>query len=482
MNIGNIFCNVDVDCLPKGHYIALPVIVWDVVVKKAKIPSNYFPALILKFLSVRDMSIEEIHDLTNLEERLILHILNYDLKRFVLKSIDKWHLKENVSSQAVEVVKTRVTILQSMTTGQLIPHPVYPNNLKASNYDIDEKTRPIIHGGTKGKPFTISPYVIFPNPTKLPEITEKDIDAMWNDYEDNDSELAISDYDGIKSEFIEPPERILSVSKRSLEENTIDYLLVKVNVYDNGEQYDCQDLLEPTEEISMDFLTRELKTCIDNNENVAVYLGLKESTVSIEQKDIIASKYPNYPDAVLNEICRFLALKDKVDDNASVENRMDDIILSRLQTMYECLLRGKDVLPLSNAVERLIDEDKPNYRSFALGSKLLDKKLTLENNVLKLFTAQNVWKNMTNPNASLKSLILRHLMMYFDPNPETDTWFITQLVTKGMFCDTLKFLMEMAQMRNHHSHFSDKREPIPYHYADFFGKVEKQLEIFNEVY
>ena len=69
MNIGSLFCNADY--LPKGHYVALPVIVWDVVVEKAAIPRNYFSELIVKILSVEDKSIKELHDLTNLDEGLI---------------------------------------------------------------------------------------------------------------------------------------------------------------------------------------------------------------------------------------------------------------------------------------------------------------------------------------------------------------------------------------------------------------------------
>ena len=193
MNIGALFCNSDY--LPKGHYVALPVIAWDIVVEKAAIPKNYFSELIVKILSVGDKSIKELHDLTNLDEGLIRHILDHDLKKVVSQTVDKLHLKGNATSDVVEIVRSRVTVLQSMVTGHLIPHPVHRNALTALDYDINEKGRPKICGGTKGKPSTISPYMIFPENIQLPDVTADDIDTMWDEYEYNDSELATSDYD-----------------------------------------------------------------------------------------------------------------------------------------------------------------------------------------------------------------------------------------------------------------------------------------------
>lgn len=276
MNIGALFCNADY--LPKGHYVALPVIVWDVVVEKAAIPRNYFSELIVKILSVEDKSIKELHDLTNLDEGLIRHILEYDLENVVFKTIDKWHLKENVASEVVEIKRSRITVLQSWISGHLIPHPVYRNALTALDYELNDKNRPKICKGTKGKPSTINPFLVFPESTELPDVTESDVYAMWDEYEFNDSELATSDFDGIKSEYIEQPEKIISITKRSTDYSALDFLLVEVKTYAENEQFECIDLLEPTNSISMDCLTKELKICLDKNDALGVSLGMKELT------------------------------------------------------------------------------------------------------------------------------------------------------------------------------------------------------------
>lgn len=482
MNIGALFCNSD--NLPKGHYVALPVIAWDIVVEKAAIPRNYFSELIVKILSVGDKSSKELHDLTNLDEGLIHHILNYDLAKVVSKNVsDRWHLKESATSEVVEIVRSRITVLQSMVTGHLIPHPVHRNALTTLDYDINEKGRPKINGGTKGKPSTISPYIIFPENIQLPEVTASDIDTMWDEYKYNDSELATSDFDGIKSEYIEQPERIVSVTRRSVDEKFVDYLLVKVNTFAEDEGFECVDLLEPTPNISMDFLTRELKMCMESNEGTAVFLGLKEIEIPLELEDVIRSKYPNLTKDVVNEVCRLLTLKDKVDETAKDEDRIDDLLLSRFQSLYECILIRRDVIPVSDGVGLLLD-DVSNKRLLpknALENGLLRKNLSLDADTLRLLTPKSVWRDAEIDTASLKSLVLRHLLAYFYAN-RNNAWFITQLVNKGVFKETLKFILEMAQIRNSYQHYHANRQRLPYSYDEFFGIVEKQIEIINEVY
>jgi hypothetical protein len=481
-NIGSIFCNAK--NLHKGDYIALPVVVWDVVVETARIPSNYFSELIKKILSVEDKSIEELHDLTNLDEKLILYILDYDLDGVVLKGINKWHLKESVHSK-VTVETTQVTILQSMISGKLIPHPVFRNNLEVLAPDFNEKDWPEIKGGTPGKPSIIRPYIIFPSNVRVADITEKDIDAMWDEYEYNDSELSMSDFCVAKSEFIKRPERIVSFTKRFTNENVVDFLLVKVNTDGNCEQYVCQDLLQPTDDISMDFLTRDLKICVDDSEKIGVFLGLRKIEVPLELKDVVENTYPNFPDDVVNEICRFLALKNIVNENAKVE--MDDNLLSRLQTMYECLLRVKDIcekgVRFSDNIYFLLDDIKNERlrRRSELKNGLHRRNLILDEDSLKLLCSKSIWDDVEKSNASLKSLILRHLLAYFDAK-HNNAWFITQLVNKGIFSETLRFLLDMAQRRNFYQHYNAERQRIPYHYDEFFAIVENQLKIFNEVY
>lgn len=486
MNIGALFCNSD--DLPKGHYVALPVIAWDIVVEKAAIPKNYFSELIVKILSVDDKSTKELHDFTNLDEGLIRHILDYDLAKIVSKSVsDRWHLKESITSEVVEIVRSRITVLQSMVTGLLIPHPVHRNALTSLDFDLNDKECPKICGGTKGKPSTISPYMIFPGNIQFPNVTASDIDTMWDEYEYNDCELATSDFDGIKSEYIEQPERIVSVTRRSVDKSSIDYLLVKVNTFAEDEGFECIDLLEPTTSISMDFLTRELKMCMANNEGIAVSLGLREVEIPLDLVDEINSKYSNLTDDVVNEVCRLLTLKGMVDETAKDEDRIDDLLLSRFQSLYECILRGKDVFPLPETISNIIQEvtRDANIRSKIsrdiLISGLFRKGLTLDPKILELLYSKRVWRDMEMETASLKSLILRHLLVYLK-SCKADTWFVDQLISKGVFNETMKFIMEMAQMRNKYQHYNADRPKFPYRFDEFFGIVEKHLEIINEVY
>lgn len=489
MNIGSLFCNSDYQ--PKGHYAALPVIVWNVVVEKPAIPRNYFSELIVKILSVEDKPIKEIHDLTNLDEGLIRHILEYDLEKVVSKTIDRWHLKESVTSEVVEIKRSRITVLQSMISGHLIPHPVNQNHLKSLDYVLNDNGLPQICGGTKGKPSIINPYIIFPNNARYPDVIESDIYAMWDEYEYNDSELATSDFDGIKSEYIEQPERIVSVMKRSMDKNTLDFLLVKVDTFAEDEQFECADLLEPTDRISIDCLTRELKICVEKDERLGVFLGLKKIDIPLELKDVISSKYPKLTDDVINEACRLFTLKEEVDEMAENEERMDDVLLSRFQTLYECILRGKDVLPIPNSIKNIINEitsiqrhesnTRPKNPKDVLIPGLVRKGLTLDSETLHLLCAKSVWRDLEKDSASLKSLILRHLLVYLKPD-KADSWFVNQLVNKGVFNKDLKFILDMAQIRNTYQHYCANRQQLPYSYDEFFNIVEQQLEIINEVY
>lgn len=489
MTFGALFCNAD--CLSKGHYIALPVIAWDIVIERAAIPRNYFSELIVKILSVTDKSIQELHDLTNLDERLIRHILEYDLGKVVFKSIDKWHLTENTNSEVLGIVRSRVTVLQSMLSGNPIPHPVYRNNLKILNYELNEKGRPKICEGTKGKPSAINPYIIFPNNTRYPDIIERDIYAMWDEYEYNDSELATSAFDGIKSKYIEQPEKIVSIIKRSMDENTLDFLLVKVNTFAEDEQFECADPLEPTTRIPMACLTRELKIYMEKDEKLGVSLGLKEIDIPLELKDVISSRYPKLTDNIINEACRLFTLKDKIDEMAKDEDRMDDVLLSRFQSLYECILRGKDVLPLPDSILNVVNEITSTQRRDSntrtrnpkdvLIPGLVQKGLTLDSETLGLLYAKSVWRDLEKDSASLKSLVLRHLLIYLKSNKKY-SWFVNQLVNKDIFNKALKFILNMAQIRNTYQHYHANRQQLPYSYDEFFNIVEQQLEIINEVY
>lgn len=88
---------------------------------------------------------------------------------------------------------------------------------------------------------------------------------------------------------------------------------------------------------------------------------------------------------------------------------------------------------------------------------------------------------MDKESASLKSLILRHLLVYLK-SCEADTWFANLLVNKGVFEETLGFILNMAQIRNTYQHYYADRQRLPYSYDEFFKIVEQQLEILNEVY
>ena len=496
MNVGSLFCNADF--LEKENlsrlYFALPVVAWDVILEQAAIPSNYFSELIVKILGVGDKTTSELHNLTNLDEGLIQYILTYELKNIVSKTINGWHLRESVESQVVEIKKIRITILQSKITGRLIPHPVHRNALMSLNYDVNENGYPLIKGGSKGKPFEIRPFKINPITNELPDISEQDIFEMWDEYESNDSDIALSDYNGIKSEYINPPEKILSITKRIGESNSCDYLLVKVNKIADDEHFECIDLLEPTTNIPMQFLETELTRSMDIDERVAIRLGLKEIEISLDFKEAIKAEYPRFSERVIDEICRFLSLKKEVLE-ADNDDEKDDVILIRMQTMYEGLLRDRDVDCESELIKKLTENEKYNQkkeRSFELGVGLNRKNLKLDLEIINQFINKKVWQEMKRKEASLKSLILRHLMTHLKPH-QIDSLFISQLVKKGLFTESIKFIMDMTQIRNAYGHFSDKRKRIQDYYTDknlsdkeslqeFFKTIENQLKILNEVY
>lgn len=208
-------------------------------------------------------------------------------------------------------------------------------------------------------------------------------------------------------------------------------------------------------------------------------------------KDVIGSKYPKLSDNVINEACRLFTLKGKINEMVKDEERMDDVLLSRFQSLYECILREKDVLPLPDSISNIVYEiTSTQRRDFNTRSRkpqdvlipaLIRKGLTLDSKTIDLLYAKSVWRDVDKESASLKSLILRHLLVYLK-SCEADTWFADLLVNKGVFKESLKFILNMAQIRNTYQHYHAERERLPCSYNDFFSAVEQQLEIINEVY
>lgn len=486
MHVGALFCNVE-EFDKYSRYVALPVIVWDVAIEQAMIPVNYFSDLIVKILTVGDRSIAELHSMTNLDENLIRHILERDLGDIVSKAIDKWHLRKAVSTQEIKKKRTRVTILQSLVTKKLIPHPVHRNALKTIDFELDNHGFPKIAVGSKGKPIEIRPYVIRPRELEADGITSDHINDMWDEYEFNDGEIASSDFDGFKSEYIDRPEHMQQPVRRMTEPNTVDYLLVRVDTNLDSGSFACYDLLEPSQDISMAFLDEELKQCMEEDEGLAPRLGIEKVEVPFDLRDSVKARYTKFSEKVIDEICRFLILKDRLKESASEYERLDDAVLARFQTMYECLLRDNDVYPLPDALTRMVDdvsEAKRNKKSSKtprdyLIPALRRKNIQLDSETFKRLTSFDVWIDMGKDKPSLKSLIVRHLMVYLKSLSDND-WFGAKLAKKGVLEDTLKFLMATAQIRNGFQHYSDDRKVIE-NYTEFFETVEKQLDIFNEV-
>ncbi len=482
MNIGNLFSNAELQ--PRERYVAIPVVVWDAIAETATVPRNYFSDLIASILSTGDRTIRELHELTNLDEDLVKHILECDLRDAVSKGIDRWHLNKSRPVREPAVVKTGLVVFQSMLSGRLIPHPVRRNDSAVVNYDRKENGFPRIHGGTKGKPINLDPYVVKPADGEVPDVFPADIDAMWDEYETADSELAVSDFDGVRSEYIERPENVVSLSKRPADEkDTVDFLLVRIEKLDE-ELFRCFDPLQPTDRVPMEFLVEELKLRMETDEGLRGALGLSLPPILPDLKDEVKGKYPNFPERVIDEICRFLALKQKADEGENRPwDRLDDAVLGRFQTMYECMLKGKDVLPLSdvmhNHLEEVVSKRSCEKALSVLVSGLVRKNLQMDTETSKLLTRVRVWNEAETPNASLKSLILRHLLAYFRPT-DASVWFIDSLVKNGTFAETLKFIVDMAQKRNTYAHNTADRERVDF--DEIFGKAEEQLKLFNEVY
>lgn len=483
MTIDNLYCNAEIKNEKSIKFIALPVIAWDVCVETSNIQGHYFPDLVKKILSVGDKTIAELHSLTNLDEKLLNYILRHDLKGQGVFGIDKWHLKENTSSIDRGVKESRLTLLQSKVTGRLLPHPVRSNDLKSIDYDLNEKERPVIEKGTRGSPIRIQPWMIFKTPDNFQpnEITEDDIDGMWQEYEEIDSELVMSGMNILKSSYIDHPDRIASISKRLKENNETDYLLIKVNSLGDGKDFNCFDLLESSDDIPMDFLNRELTKCMECDEGLAIALGIERIEISIELRERIQGEYPGFPPKVIDEICRFMSLREI----NGIEEGMDDLILARFQTTYECLLKTKDVEQTDDFRREIRVYGKNDVYNVKREERLkiwLGKKcLELDEETLRALGSLSVWQSATKREASLKSLILRHLMTYLISGRK-GSWFIESLVDKWKFKETLRFLVDMANARNKYQHYSTEREKLPCEVEEIFEKVENQLKVFSEVY
>lgn len=481
MEIANLFCNSGE--LTKGDYFALPVVVWDILVAEANIPENFFSNLIVNFLLTGDKTIQELHELTNLDEALIRYILEHDLKQKVTRGIDRWHVPEGISRTETKIKKKRIVVLQSMLTGQLIPHPLANGELTSIDYQQSEKGISIV-GGSKGKPCSIKPFVVYPKPNKSGgnnhDISEEDIYDMWREYQQNDCDIALSDYNGIKSSYIEQPDKIISIEKRNQEPDICNFLLVRVKKISEGEDFQCIDMLEEQSKIPMEFLKNELDTALEQNEKMGAFLGIKSIEIPITLQERFQSRYPHFEDEITTEICRFFILKDLLADDTDNSLDLSDAFLTRMQNMYESILRTRNT-PFNDELKEVASK-KDQDRHYYLEGGLKIRNLKLDKDIKQKLTNDDVWKNMTRRNPSLKSLLIRHLIFYLYHPQNPLAWFTARLVKNGSLSDDLKFILELVNTRNIYDHFNTNRKSIPYSYIDIYNRIEKQLDILHEAY
>lgn len=481
MEIANLFCNSGE--LTQGDYFALPVVVWDILVAEANIPENFFSNLIVNFLLTGDKTIQELHELTNLDEALIRYILEHDLKQKVTRGIDRWHVPEGISRTETKIKKKRIVVLQSMLTGQLIPHPLANGELASIDYQQSEKGISIV-GGSKGKPCSIKPFVVYPKPNKSGgndhDISEEDIYDMWREYQQIDCDIALSDYNDIKSSYIEQPDKIISIEKRNQDPDVCNFLLVQVKKISEGEDFLCIDMLEELPQIPMEFLKHELDTALEQNDKMGAFLGIKSIEIPITLQDRIQSKYPRFENDIITEICRFFKLKDLLADDTDNSLDLSDAFLTRMQNMYESILRTRNT-PFNDELKEVASK-KDQDRHYYLEGGLKIRNLKLDEDIKQKLTNDDVWRNMTRRNPSLKSLLIRHLIFYLYHPQNPKAWFTARLVKNGSLSDDLKFILELVNTRNIYDHFNANRKSIPYSYIGIYNRIEKQLDILHEAY
>lgn len=484
MEIANLFCNSSE--LPKRSdttYFALPVVVWDILVAEANIPENFFSNLIVNLLLTGDKTIQELHELTNLDEALIRYILEHDLKQNVTRGIDRWHVPEGVTRTETKIRKKRIVLLQSMLTGQLIPHPLMNGELASIDYQQGEKGISIA-GGSKGSPCSIRPFVVYPKPNKsgrnVPDISEEDIYDMWREYQQIDCDIALSDYNDIKSSYIEQPDKIISIEKRNQDPDVCNFLLVQVKQISEGEDFLCIDMLEELPQIPMEFLKNELNIAIEQNDKMGAFLGIKSIEIPITLQDRIQSKYPRFENDIITEICRFFVLKDLLADDTDNSLDLSDAFLTRMQNMYESILRTRNT-PFNDEL-KMVARKRDQDRLYYLEGGLRMRNLELDEYIKNKLTNDDVWANMTRLKASLKSLLIRHIVFYLHHYQNPLAWFTARLVKNGSLNDDLKYIIELIDTRNIYDHFNTNRKPIPYPYNDIYNRIEKQLNILHEAY
>lgn len=484
MEIADLFCNSS-ELPKKGDttYFALPVVVWDILAAEANIPENFFSNLIVNLLLTGDKTIQELHELTNLDEALVRYILEHDLKQKVTRGIDRWHVPEGVTRTETKIRKKRIVLLQSMLTGQLIPHPLMNGELASIDYQQSEKGISIA-GGSKGSPCSIRPFVVYPKPDKsgrnVPDISEEDIYGMWREYQQIDCDIALSDYNDIKSSYIEQPDKIISIEKRNQDPDVCNFLLVQVKQISEGEDFLCIDMLEELPQIPMEFLKNELNIAIEQNDKMGAFLGIKSIEIPITLQDRIQCKYPRFENEIITEICRFFVLKDLLADDTDNSLDLTDAFLTRMQNMYEGILRTRNT-PFNNELQKVATKnDQERYYYLEGGLKMRD--LELDTYIKKALTNATVWKNMAQQKPSLKSLLIRHITYYLYHHTSPNAWFTARLVKNGSLNDDLKFILELVNARNTYGHFNSNRETIPYPYNDIYNRIEKQLNILHEAY
>ena len=424
------------------------------------------------------MTTQEISNLTNLDTSLINFILKNELGEYVNKTLNKsWHILKSRQATNPRIKCTRISVLQSLTTGNLIPHPVLRSDLKTIDYEYNGNGYPIISNGSKGKPMEESPYIISPiNSTNIAEISEQDIFNMWKDYENNDSDLTMSNYEGAKSTFLICPDRITSIEQRPSEHTS--FLLVKKEIYGKNKESLYYDLLEPCCNIQSDAIKEECEYGKEKDSSE----DDDELTFSLMSQ--IQCAYPNFNEHIHKKIRNLFKMRTNITDNT--EDSDIDTLLNRTQVLFEGILKEKDV-PLDK-IRKFEDGVNKSLMSHISWKGIIKRKinnlyLNIDKDTIEGLLRDSIWKDVSTQNASLKALILRHLVNFvvYEKDKENN-WFIGLLDYHNVLKDSMSFLVTVANIRNKYDHYNREENPLSWSIEEFFKNVEKILKILNEVY
>ncbi|MBF0302722.1 MAG: hypothetical protein HQK73_06760 [Desulfamplus sp.] len=454
--------NIKIDKEKGHHWIGIPVEIWSVFVIKNRAVTDILSSTVLRLVSTKAMSIEELHKLTSLDKDLLDYILSVELSAEVKAIGEIWKAEKTHNNIYQPIELKEFLILRSMVTGELIPRP--------ASYDYDimkepdgfDKAYPFLSVGTKGKRFNITPFLLSHiNPKALKrELTPESVLEAWNIY--------LQDYSSAKDiygdDLLISADFRLQAIRESSQIHSIDFketgylLTTLMKAQEEFEGWSCSDPFGIFREglpVLMDSVKKEAETN-SSFQNILEQYKPKPLPPNIDVLNEIEKEFgKKTPKRLLSYLIKLHIVKEEWRNTPkeAKENKTlkKEQLFTEMQKVLESLLRS--VWKRKKALS-FFKADVPNLRN---------ERINLLNKIMKYYdladkqdlipqylAGKSIWINAEQPNPSLKSCLLKTLFsaMRYEQHPFN--------IVLHKMPDAPSKIIEIANFRNKGQHAQDE--------------------------